>query len=98
MAGIEPPSGWNLPPGCFESSPGAPWNREEEPACGRCAHLLDGCCDYGICELEFADAFDAAFAKEPMAAWEAAKWARDWVAGNFKDEQADACDRFKGFA
>ncbi len=98
MAGIEPPSGWNLPPGCFESSPGAPWNRDEEPACGRCSHLLDGCCDYGICEIEFADAFDEAFAREPMAAWEAAKWARDWIVGNYKDEQDDTCGRFEGFA
>lgn len=26
MSGYEPPSGWNLPPGCFESDPRAPWN------------------------------------------------------------------------
>lgn len=25
MVDFEPPSGWNLPPGCFESDPRAPW-------------------------------------------------------------------------
>lgn len=26
VSGYEPSSGWNLPPGCFESDPRAPWN------------------------------------------------------------------------
>lgn len=77
MAYYEPGSGWNLPPGCFDGDPDAPWNRVDEPACGDCAHCIEGCCDYGICELEFEEAFSAQEAKEPMAAWEAAKWARD---------------------
>lgn len=96
MGGYEPPSGWNLPPGCFESDAHAPWNRKEAPTCGGCCHLLEGCCDYGICELEFEEAFDAQEAKEPMAAWEAAKWARDWIADNYKDVQEDVCERFAG--
>lgn len=29
MSGYEPSSGWNLPPGCFESDPRAPWNRPD---------------------------------------------------------------------
>lgn len=66
----------------------------EVERCGRCLHLLDGCCDYGICELEFSEAFDAAFAEDPKAAWEAAKWARDWIADNYRDMQADVCGRF----
>lgn len=46
----EPPSGFNLPPGCFEGDPHAPWN-EPDPwvghTCGECRHcedcfLLDG--------------------------------------------------------
>lgn len=28
MVVYEPPSGWNLPPGCFEGDPNAPWNQE----------------------------------------------------------------------
>ena len=60
MVDFEPPSGWNLPPGCFESDPRAPWNQEEPKTCGNCSHCLEGCCDFGICGLEFEDAFDEA--------------------------------------
>ena len=52
--------------------------------------------DYGICELEFEEAFSAQEAKEPMAAWEAAKWARDWIVEHYKDMQEDWCKRFDG--
>ena len=79
MVGYEPPSGWNLPPGCFEGDPNAPWNREEPKTCGDCSHLLEGCCDYGICEFEFEEAFDEEAGKRPLPAWEAACWARDWT-------------------
>lgn len=50
MADWEPKSGWNLPPGCFEGDPRAPWN-ESDPwvgrTCGECMHcatakLADG--------------------------------------------------------
>lgn len=92
-ASFEPSSGYNLPPGCFEGEPGAPWNREEPRTCGECSHLLEGCCDYGICELEFEEAFSAQEAKEPIAAWEAAKWARDWIVDHYKDMQEDTCER-----
>lgn len=53
--GHEPASGWNLPPGCTEGDPRAPWN---EPAprgtCGECAWcrpcgMLDGA-DGAVCE------------------------------------------------
>lgn len=74
----------------------APWNQVDEPACGDCAHCIEGCCDYGICELEFEEAFSAQEAKEPMAAWEAAKWARDWIVEHYKDMQEDWCKRFDG--
>ena len=29
VSGYEPSSGWNLPPGCFESDPRAPWNQPD---------------------------------------------------------------------
>lgn len=46
----DPASGWNLPPGCFEDDPGAPWNAPdpwEGRTCGECRSccgltLLDG--------------------------------------------------------
>ena len=95
MAEYEPGSGYNLPPGCYDSDPNAPWNQADEPTCGGCSHLLNGCCDYGICELEFEEAFDAREAKGSMAAWEAALWARDWIAHHYKDAQEGACEHFK---
>lgn len=47
MAYYEPGSGWNLPPGCFDDDPDAPWNQVDEPACGDCAHCIEGCCEVG---------------------------------------------------
>ena len=61
-----------------------------------CSHLLEGCCDYGICELEFEEAFEEQQAREPFAAWEAACWSRDWTVDNYKDMQEDWCERWKG--
>lgn len=50
MASWEPTSGWNLPPGCLEGDPRAPWNEPDPWAgrtCGECKHcaearLMDG--------------------------------------------------------
>ena len=50
MSDYEPPSGWNLPPGCFEGDPRAPWNAHDPwvgRTCGECEHcrrcsLADG--------------------------------------------------------
>lgn len=92
MADWEPKSGWNLPPGCFEGDPDAPWNREEPKTCGDCSHLLEGCCDFGICELEFEDAFDDA---KPETPWKAALWARDWIVEHYKDMQEDTCPKWE---
>lgn len=93
----EPTSGWNLPPGCFDGDPAAPWNLPEEPpTCGDCSHLLEGCCDFGICELEFEEAFDAREARGRMPAWEAATWTLGWVVEHYKDMQEDRCDRCDG--
>lgn len=47
MARYEPPSGWNLPPGCSEGDPRAPWNAPDPwvgRTCGECS-----CC--AACEL-----------------------------------------------
>lgn len=38
-----------------------------EPTCGDCRHLLEGCCDFGICELEFEEAFEEQQARERLA-------------------------------
>ena len=44
MSDYEPASGWNLPPGCFEGDPNAPWNAPdpwEDRKCGACRHGSD---------------------------------------------------------
>ncbi len=87
----EPQSGWNLPPGCFESDIDEAFG--EPTTCGDCSHLVEGCCDYGICELEFAEAFDE---EAPQSAWKAARWALGWIVNSYKDMQEDVCDRFDG--
>ena len=95
MAGYEPGSGYNLPPGCFESDANAPWNQVDKPTCGECSHLLEGCCDFGICELEFEEAFEEQQARERLAAWEAACWSRDWIVDHYKDMDGDSCAHFR---
>ena len=64
MSDYEPASGWNLPPGCFEDDPRAPWNAPdpwEGRKCGECRNcseckLLDGTevkvCASDGCDLE----------------------------------------------
>lgn len=64
MSDYEPASGWNLPPGCFEGDPRAPWNQPdpwEGRKCGECrscslCRLLDGTevkvCASDGCDLE----------------------------------------------
>lgn len=62
MGGYEPPSGWNLPPGCFEDDPRAPWNAPdpwEGRTCGECAgcrpcRLADGT-EIRVCAAEGCD-------------------------------------------
>lgn len=86
-------STWNLPDGV--STDQIDEHYAEPKLCMECAHITDGCCDYGICGLKFEEAFDAQQAKEPLAPWEAAKWARDWIVDNYVDEQEPACARFE---
>lgn len=74
----------------------APWNQEEPKTCGNCSHCLEGCCDFGICGLEFEDAFDEADHEVKTTPWKAALWARDWIVEHYKDEQEEVCDRWDG--
>lgn len=85
----EPTSGWNLPPGCFYSDIESRYG-DGGPTCGDCSHLLEGCCDFGICELEFWDAFEAA---SPETTRKAAAWAMGWIVDHYKDMQEDSCER-----
>lgn len=92
MTSHEPASGWNLPPGCRDEDIDREFGRV--PTCGDCSHLLEGCCDFGICGLEFEDAFEEQQAREPLAPRESAEWAFGWIVDNYKDMQEDTCRRF----
>lgn len=92
MSDYEPASGYNLPPGCFEDDPH--FNQPDGRTCGECQHCLEGCCDYGICEVEFEEAFDSGVTRG-KSHWETANKVLDWVVENYKDMQEDACERFE---
>lgn len=94
MTSCEPASGYNLPPGCFERDIDGHFGGPGQ-TCGDCSHLLEGCCDFGICELEFEEAFEEQQARERLAAWEAACWSRDWIVDNYKDMQEDSCPKWE---
>lgn len=56
MAGDEPASGYNLPPGCFDDDIDRAFGAERR-YCGECRHCIESdeldCC---ICEIGLADA------------------------------------------
>ncbi|NGM17735.1 hypothetical protein GMI70_06985 [Eggerthellaceae bacterium zg-893] len=60
MSGFEPECGWNLPPGCFEGDPNAPWNAPdplEGRKCGDCRYFgqLPIRHEGGVCLFEAMD-------------------------------------------
>lgn len=71
-ASYEPDSGYNLPPGCTDAAIDRHFG-ERGPTCAECRHMVECCCDYGVCGLEFDRAFadDGEADEEPafVAAW-----------------------------
>ena len=92
MCDNEPGSGYNLPPGCFEHDIDAYFG-EGKPTCAECKHMVECCCDYGICTREF----NAAFGRElygheiPI---DVATWALNWTSDHMRDMQSVACEHF----
>lgn len=94
MAYYEPGSGWNLPPGCFDGDPNAPWNQEEPDLCLDCAWFKPADSDDGVCGLEL----EAVIANEELAGAtmaDAANKAVDWAFDHLKDGGDIACEHFK---
>lgn len=88
IAGYEPRSGWNLPPGCYEGDPNAPWNQEEPDPCWDCAWFKGTDGDDGVCGLEL----EAAISNEELAGAtmaDAANKAVDWVLDHMRDGGRD---------
>lgn len=98
MTNHEPPSGYNLPPGCFEHDIDAYFG-EGKPTCAECAKMHECCCDYGICGLEYQEAFDNEFgnfkAEADSILPDVAEWALDWIAYHMRDMQGVACEHFR---
>lgn len=94
MVVYEPPSGWNLPPGCFEGDPNAPWNREEPEPCCECRWFNPADGDNGVCCLEL----EAAIANEELTGKSMADTANkavDWALDHLRDGGEIACEHFK---
>ena len=98
MPDYEPDSGYNLPPGCFEHDIDAYFS-EGKPTCAECKHMVECCCDYGICDLEYQKAFDAEFGNWEIAVEatdsEIAEWALWWIPDHMRDMQGVACENFR---
>lgn len=95
MTNHEPPSGYNLPPGCFEHDIDAYFG-EGKPTCAECKHMVECCCDYGVCEREFSIALFEEFGFYPIEhAGAGATWALDWIANHMRDMQGVACEYFR---
>lgn len=94
MADYEPHSGWNLPPGCFEGDPRAPWNQKEPEPCCECRWFNPTDGDDGVCGLEL----EAAIANEELAGGtmaDTANKAVDWALDHLRDGGEIACEHFK---
>lgn len=97
MTSHEPPSGYNLPPGCFEHDIDAYFG-EGKPTCAECKHMVECCFDYGVCDLEYKEAFNDEFgnfnAESDSILPDVAEWALDWIANHVRDMQGIACEYF----
>lgn len=97
MTNHEPPSGYNLPPGCFEHDIDAYFG-EGKPTCAECKRMVECCCDYGICGREYQKAFDNEFgnfkAEADSILPDVADWALWWIPDHMRDMQGVACEHF----
>lgn len=81
----------NLPDGCREGDPRAPWNEAARGECGTCSRFLEygGC---GVCELEFERAFGREAGTDGgHDLWRTACWALEWGISHLNDETREAC-------
>ncbi len=92
MTNHEPPSGYNLPPGCFEHDIDAYFG-EGKPTCAECSFMREYCCDYGICTREFNTAFGQELYGHEIPI-DVATWALNWTSDHMRDMQSVACDDF----
>ncbi|MGN8853930.1 hypothetical protein [Collinsella sp. HCP28S3_H5] len=98
MTNHEPPSGYNLPPGCFEHDIDAYFG-EGKTTCAECKAMVEFCCDYGICDREYCRARDAEFGSSDSqtnsSIYDVAEWALLWMPEHMRDMQSVACEYFE---
>ena len=87
--------GYNLPDGCTDAAIDRRFG-ERGPTCAECTKMYECCCDYGICEIEFDDAFREKFDGADAEPGDVAYWALPWIADHMRDLQEAACDMFCG--
>ena len=97
MTNHEPPSGYNLPPGCFGHDIDAYFG-ECKPTCAECKHMVECCCDYGICRREYQEALSSEFSGDKdlieLSPLDGADWALWWIPDHMRDMQSVACENF----
>lgn len=96
MCDNEPGGGYNLPVGCTDAAIDRHYG-EGKPTCAECVKMHECCCDYGICEIEFDNAFwDRFDGTEPYPS-DVAHWALPWIADHMRDMQEAACETFVSY-
>lgn len=93
-ASCEP--GYNLPDGCTDAAIDRRFG-EGKPTCAECAKMHECCCDYGICEIEFDNAFWDRFDGTEPPPSDVAHWALPWIADHMRDMQEAACETFVSY-
>lgn len=95
MCDNEPSSGYNLPAGCTDAAIDRHFGGG--PTCAECVKMHECCCDYGICEIEFDDAFWERFDGTEPHPSDVAHWALPWIADHMRDMQEAACETFVSY-
>lgn len=97
MCDNEPGSGYNLPAGCTDAAIDRHFG-EGKPTCTECKRMVECCCDYGICEVEFDRAYAEEFGTgDAENSSFGAMWALEWIPNHMRDMQEAACETFVSY-
>lgn len=89
--------GCNLPDGCTDAAIDRHFD-EGKPTCAECKRMVECCCDYGICEVEFDRAYAEEFGTgDAENSSFGAMWALEWIPNHMRDMQEAACETFESY-
>lgn len=91
MCGYEPPSGWNLPPGCFDEDIDREFGGERR-YCSECRHYIDSdTLDCYICASKLKDAIAGLKGTQ--------RWSPRYILATVEDavidDECDCCPEFE---